>query len=126
MHFIMKQIIITTVADHDIKTVDEIRGCLTSILGASVDCKVVYKDPLSGIIKRHEKCRLSNLNDDKVDIKVFQQSAKFRVAGVNLSDIIELEIETKQRNIIAGNEKMNRFNLMDIPAGEKVEENKEQ
>jgi len=110
-----KQIIVTTVVDREVSLPEDIKQILSSIAKGSVDVMVEYRDPSNDYVKRHEKCRIKEVFDDRVSIKIFQQGGQFSANNIPFENILTVEMVTEKKNIIANKKDMTRFDLMDIP-----------
>jgi hypothetical protein len=119
--------VIKTICDVDIKENVEISDLIKSLVKSNVNMEIAFKDTSSGYLYNREKCRLENLDTEKntVDILVNRDNRNvFHMRGILLSDLISIKIVTEHHNIIAGNQELTRFDLLDITEEKKDADSK--
>jgi len=116
MKYTRKQIIITTVFDDNIEDEDVILDLVKTFHKSSIDLQVEFRDQKSKQTKSLEKARIKDLNleDKKVDFLVMKKSFNFVEKNILISDIISIKVVTEKHNIIAGEEKLSEFDLIDV------------
>ena len=114
MRYTRKQIITTTVFDDDISDITIITDLLKTFCKATIDIVMEFKDNKTQQNRIYDKVRVRSVNEKDVDILVFQKSFNFSVKAVPFENIISIKLVTEKHNIIAGEDKLSRFDFIDI------------
>lgn len=116
MRFIREQIIKTTVFDEELKENSTIIELLKKLNNSSVDIVIEYKDERNGLTRSFDKARIKNYNEkeNKVDVQIFQKTGTILVNGLSPDSISTIKLTTNKNNIIIGNDKITKFDFLDI------------
>ena len=114
MKYTRKQIITTTVFDDNISDMEVIVDLFNTFVKASVDVEMEYRDVKTKNIKFYEKVRIKSVGEKTIDILIFQKSFNLSVKNIPFEDIISIKLVTEKQNIIAGDDKLSKFDFIDI------------
>jgi len=116
MKYTRKQIVITTVFDDNIEDEDIIFDLINTFSKSSIDLSIEFRDQKIKQSKLCDRARIKEFNKElkTVDLFVMQKSYNFLVKNIPISDIISIKVVTEKYNIIAGEDKLSKFDLIDI------------
>jgi len=114
MKYTRKQIIATTVFDDDISDMETIVNLFNTFFKSTVDISMEVRDTKTKNIKFYEKVRIKSVNEKTIDILIFQKSFNLSVKSIPFENIISIKLVTEKQNIIAGDDKLSKFDFIDI------------
>ena len=114
MKYTRKQIITTTVFDDNISDMEVIVDLFNTFVKSSVDVSIEYRDEKTKNIKFNEKVRIKSVGEKTIDILIFQKSFNLSVRNIPFEDVISIKLVTEKQNIIAGDDKLSKFDFIDI------------
>lgn len=114
MRYTRKQIITTTVFDDDISDMEIITDLLKTFCKSTIDISIEFKDTKTKQIRFYDKVRIKSINENSIDILVFQKSFNISIKGIVFENIVSIKLVTEKHNIIAGEDKLSRFDFIDI------------
>jgi len=116
MKYIRKQQIITTITNREIVKSDEIIDLLKILVEGCVDLEVAYRDPKTNYIQNYEKTRIDQMNDQTkmVDFSAYMRGNRIRITNIPVDNIVSIVLITDTSNIKLNNEKITKFDFVDI------------
>lgn len=117
MRYIRQQRFITTISNEDITDVKDIKSLLETLYLSSITVHFVYIDKLRDATISYD-VRIKQVNDLSVDIKAFKGTGSLTMRDIPFVDIVSIKLVTDTDNIMIGDGKTSKFDLLDIEIDE--------
>lgn len=119
MKYIRKRKEITTICNEEVMDVEIILEILNGLKNENnVFSVILYKKRVSShsssSTDRYPEVRVSHIYEDSVDLLVYKAKIWMKLAGVRISDIIEIESVSTFEQELRATEEVGRWGLLDI------------
>jgi len=118
MRFIQQEHLITTIHNEEIVQAEKIKSLLTNLKKESIEFSFIVKNNTyhgySNQKLSYDKAKVKKINEDSADFFVFHKTAINNINDIKFEDILEISAITEKNRILEHNDKVERWDLMDI------------
>ena len=114
MRYLRQQRVVKTICDEEITDKETIASLFEYLAKTDVSLFLSYTDEKSGHALNYDNVRVKSFKDGMIDIKVNHSNAVFGVSKIPIASISFVKLITDTNNVIISNEKITRYDLMDL------------